>query len=98
MDLSFLKKNPPAQGTERIKLDEMRSQSNNVSGEIKTKPMASNMSSPIRPLGGAQRGQLNPQQRAALASGNVYGAIATAKRGGAIYRDGIMNLSRRRRS
>ncbi len=94
----FPQKNPPAQGTERIKLDEMRSQSNNVSGEIKTKPMASNMSSPIRPLGGAQRGQLNPQQRAALASGNVYGAIATAKRGGAIYRDGIMNLSRRRRS
>ena len=73
-------------------------QSNNVSGEIKTKPMASNMSSPFRPLGGAQRGQLNPQQRAALAGGNIYGAIATAKRGGAIYRDGIMNLAGRRRT
>jgi len=71
--------------------------SNNVSGEIKTKPVASNMSSPIRPMGGAQRGQLNPQQRAALAGGNIYGAIATAKRGGIIYRDGIMNLAGRRK-
>ena len=81
----------------QIKLDEMKNPSNNVSGEIKTKPVASNMSSPFRPMGGAQRGQLNPQQRAALAGGNIYGAIATAKRGGIIYRDGIMNLAGRRK-
>jgi len=93
----FPQKNPVERGPEQIKLDEMRNPSNNVSGEIKTKPVASNMSSPIRPMGGAQRGQLNPQQRAALAGGNIYGAIATAKRGGIIYRDGIMNLAGRRK-
>ena len=72
-------------------------QSNNVSGEIKTQPVASRMSSPFRPLGGPMRGQLNPNQRAALASGNVYGAIATAKRGGMIYNKGIMSIPGRRR-
>ena len=50
------------------------------------------MSSPIRPLGGPIRGRLNPNQRAALASGNIYGAIATARRGGIIHNKGIMSI------
>ena len=40
---------------------------------------------------------LNQNQRAALAGGNLYGAIAQAKHGGAVYNDGIMNLAGRRR-
>ena len=92
----FPQENPPEKGPEQIKLEEMQN-SKNVSGEIKTQPVASRMSSPIRPIGGPTRGQLNPNQRAALASGNIYGAIATAKRGGIIYNKGIMSIPGRRR-
>ena len=56
----------------------------NVSDEIKTSSLTSNY---IRPKGG----NLKPEQRAALAGGNLYGAIAQAKHGG------IMNLANRRR-
>ena len=55
-----------------------------VSDEIKTSSLTSNY---MRPKGG----NLKPEQRAALAGGNLYGAIAQANRGG------IMNLANRRR-
>lgn len=57
----------------------------NVSDEIKTSSLTSNY---MRPKGG----NLKPEQRAALAGGNLYGAIAQANRGG------IMNLANRRRA
>ena len=66
---------------------------NNVSAEVKSR-MASNF---VRRPGGPTRGKLNPNQREALAGGNLYGAIAAAKHGGAVYNDGIMNLANRRR-
>ena len=68
-------------------------QSNNVSAEVKSR-MASNY---VRRPGGPTRGKLNPNQREALAGGNLYSAIAAAKHGGAVYNDGIMNLANRRR-
>jgi hypothetical protein len=67
--------------------------SKNLSGEIKSK-IASNFT---RPKGVPGRTTLNQNQRAALAGGNLYGAIAQAKHGGAVYNDGIMNLAGRRR-
>jgi len=69
-------------------------QSNNVSAEVKSR-MASNF---VRRPGGPTRGKLNPNQREALAGGNLYSAIAAAKHGGAVYNDGIMNLANRRRA
>ena len=68
--------------------------SNNVSAEVKSR-MASNF---VRRPGGPTRGKLNPNQREALAGGNLYSAIAAAKHGGAVYNDGIMNLANRRRA
>ena len=69
--------------------------SKNLSGEVKSK-MAS--ASPfIRKPGGATRGKLSEVQRAALAGGDIYGAIAAGNQGGAVYNDGIMNLANRRR-
>ena len=69
--------------------------SNNISAEVKSK-MAS--ASPfIRKPGGATRGKLSEVQRAALAGGAIYGAIAAGNQGGAVYNDGIMNLANRRR-
>ena len=68
--------------------------SNNVSAEVKSR-MASNF---VRRPGGPIRGKLNPNQRGALAGGNLYSAIAAAKHGGAVYNDGIMNLANRRRA
>ena len=62
----------------------------NVSDEIKTSSLTSNY---MRPKGG----NLNPGQRAALAGGNLYGAIAQAKGGGFINRQGIMHLAGRRK-
>jgi len=67
--------------------------SKNLSGEIKSK-VASNF---VRQKGVPGSTTLNQNQRAALAGGNLYGAIAQAKHGGAVYNDGIMNLAGRRR-
>ena len=71
--------------------------SNNMSNELITKPktkfVASNVSNPFRPVGGS----MSPAKRAALASGDLYGAIATAKRGGTINKKGIMYFAGRRR-
>ena len=71
--------------------------SNNMSNELITKPKtnfaASNVSNPFRPVGGS----MSPAKRAALASGDLYGAIATAKRGGTINKKGIMYFAGRRR-
>ena len=75
-------------------LEEYKKQSNNVSAEIKSK-MASNF---VRQKGVPGSTTLNQNQRAALAGGNLYGAIAQAKHGGAVYNDGIMNLANRRRA
>jgi hypothetical protein len=66
---------------------------NNVSAEVKSK-MASNF---VRPKGKPGSTTLNQNQRAALAGGNLYSAIAAAKHGGAVYNDGIMNLANRKR-
>ena len=68
-------------------------QSNNVSAEVKSR-MASNF---VRQKGVPGSTTLNQNQRAALAGGNLYSAIAAAKHGGAVYNDGIMNLANRRR-
>ena len=68
--------------------------SNNVSAEVKSK-MASNF---VRQKGVPGSTTLNQNQRAALAGGNLYSAIAAAKHGGAVYNDGIMNLANRRRA
>ena len=67
--------------------------SNNVSAEVKSR-MASNF---VRQKGVPGSTTLNQNQRAALAGGNLYSAIAAAKHGGAVYNDGIMNLANRRR-
>jgi len=67
--------------------------SKNLSGEIKSK-VASNF---VRPKGVPGSTTLNQNQRASLAGGDLYGAIAQAKHGGAVYNDGIMNLAGRRR-
>jgi hypothetical protein len=79
---------------EYIRQNMENKQSNNVSAEVKSR-MASNF---VRRPGGPTRGKLNPNQREALAGGNLYGAIAQAKHGGAVYNDGIMNLANRRRA
>ena len=74
----------------------MNTSSNNMSNEFITKPrvnVASNVSSPFRPIGG----NLSPGKRAALASDDLYGAIATAKRGGSINKQGIMYFAGRRK-
>ena len=75
-----------------------KTSSNNMSNELVTKPktnfVASNVSSPFRKVGG---GTFSPEKRAALAGGNLYEAIATAKRGGSIKKQGIMYFSGRRR-
>jgi len=75
-----------------------KTSSNNMSNELVTKPktnfVASNVSSPFRKVGGAT---FSPEKRAALAGGNLYEAIATAKRGGSIKKQGIMYFSGRRR-
>jgi hypothetical protein len=68
--------------------------SNNVSAEVNSR-MASNF---IRQKGVPGSTTLNQNQRAALAGGNLYSAIAAAKHGGAVYNDGIMNLANRRRA
>ena len=68
--------------------------SNNVSAEVKSR-MASNFT---RQKGVPGSTTLNQNQRAALAGGNLYSAIAAAKHGGAVYNDGIMNLANRRRA
>ena len=75
-------------------LEEYKKQSNNVSAEVKSR-MASNF---VRRPGGPIRGKLNPNQRGALAGGNLYSAMAAATHGGAVYNDGIMNLANRRRA
>jgi hypothetical protein len=62
----------------------------NVSDEIKTSSITSNY---MRRKGG----NLNPGQRASLAEGNLYGAIAQAKGGGFVNRQGIMHLAGRRK-
>ena len=73
--------------------------SSNMSNELITKPknkfIASNVSSPFRPVGGGTT--FSPAKRAALASGDLYGAIATAKKGGSINKQGIMYFAGRRR-
>ena len=76
-------------------LDKWKEQqhSKNLSGEIKSK-VSSNF---VRQKGVPGSTTLNQNQRAALAGGNLYGAIAQAKHGGAVYNDGIMNLAGRRR-
>jgi hypothetical protein len=79
---------------EYIRQNMENKQSNNVSAEVKSR-MASNF---VRRPGGPTRGKLNPNQREALAGGNLYSAIAAAKHGGAVYNDGIMNLANRRRA
>ena len=68
--------------------------SKNLSGEIKSK-MASNFT---RRKGVPGSTTLNQNQRAALAGGDLYGAIAQAKHGGSVHNDGIMNLANRRRA
>jgi hypothetical protein len=40
---------------------------------------------------------MSPDKRAALASGDLYQAIATAKKGGSINKQGIMYFAGRRR-
>ena len=96
---TFTNPNAPAEGPVKgggfDKFKENQQQSNNVSGEIKSK--IASISPNIRPTGGVIRGKLNPNQREALAGGNLYSAIAAAKHGGAVYNDGIMNLANRRR-
>jgi len=73
--------------------------SSNMSNELVTKPknkfVASNVSSPFRPVGGGTT--FSPAKRAALASGDLYQAIATAKKGGSINKQGIMYFAGRRR-
>ena len=96
---NFPQDNPPdmgpveAGGVENFQ----KTSSNNMSNELITKPKtnfaASNVSNPFRPVGGS----MSPAKRAALASGDLYGAIATAKRGGTINKQGIMYFAGRRR-
>jgi len=96
---NFPQDNPPdmgpveAGGVENFQ----KTSSNNMSNELITKPKtnfaASNVSNPFRPVGGS----MSPAKRAALASGDLYGAIATAKKGGSINKQGIMYFAGRRR-
>jgi hypothetical protein len=71
--------------------------SNNMSNEFITKDKpkfaANTISSPFRPIGG----NMSDAKRAALAGGNLYEAIATAKRGGSINKQGIMYFAGRRK-
>ena len=62
----------------------------NVSDEIKTSGLTSNY---MRQKGG----NLKPEQRASLAGGDLYGAIAQARGGGFVNRQGIMHLAGRRK-
>ncbi len=64
---------------------------NNVSDEIKTSNITSNY---MRQKKGSN---LNTNQRAALAGGDLYGAIAQARGGGFVNRQGIMHLAGRRK-
>jgi hypothetical protein len=78
-------------------VEQFMQSSNNMSNEFVTKPtpkFASNsMSNPFRPVGGA----MSDAKRAALAGGDLYEAIATAKRGGSINKQGIMYFAGRRK-
>ena len=88
----------PAPATAPAAVDNQQ-MSSNMSNELITKPknkfVASNVSSPFRPVGGGTT--FSPAKRAALASGDLYGAIATAKKGGSINKQGIMYFAGRRR-
>ena len=95
---TFPRENAPKVGpVEEMGVEKfMNTSSNNMSNEFITKPrvnVASNVSSPFRLVGG----NLSPGKRAALASGDLYGAIATAKRGGSINKQGIMYFAGRRK-
>ena len=95
---TFPRENAPTVGpVEEMGVEKfMNTSSNNMSNEFITKPrvnVASNVSSPFRLVGG----KLSPGKRAALASDDLYGAIATAKRGGSINKQGIMYFAGRRR-
>jgi hypothetical protein len=97
---NFMREDAPERGPAEIELMEFKKQnklSNNMSNELLTKPknkfVASNVSNPFRPVGG----NMSPAKRAALASGDLYQAIATAKKGGSINKQGIMYFAGRRR-
>ena len=96
---NFQQDNPPDMGpVEACGVENFqKTSSNNMSNELITRPkknfVASNVSNPFRPVGGS----MSPAKRAALASGDLYGAIATAKRGGTINKKGIMYFAGRRR-
>ena len=85
---------PPAKTftpSERFPTNLLPTPINNVSDEIKTSNITSNY---MRQKKGSN---LNTNQRAALAGGDLYGAIAQAKGGGFINRQGIMHLAGRRK-
>ena len=95
---TFPRPNAPEMGpVEKGGVEQFMQSSNNMSNEFITKPtpkFASNsMSNPFRPVGGA----MSDAKRAALAGGDLYEAIATAKRGGSINKQGIMYFAGRRK-
>ena len=96
---TFPQQNPPETGPAEQERDEFQKnmQSNNMSNEFITKPApkfaANTISNPFRPVGGA----MSDAKRAALAGGDLYEAIATAKRGGTINKQGIMYFAGRRK-
>ena len=67
--------------------------SNYLITKPKTNFPVTNISNAVSPEGGS----MSPAKRAALASGDLYGAIATAKKGGSINKQGIMYFAGRRR-
>ena len=97
---NFIREDAPEMGPAEIELMEFRKEnklSNNMSNEFITKPTrkfaANTISNPFRPVGSA----MSDAKRAALAGGNLYEAIATAKRGGSINKQGIMYFAGRRK-
>ena len=97
---NFIRENAPEAGPAEIELMEFKKEnklSNNMSNEFITKDKpkfaANTISSPFRPIGG----NMSDAKRAALAGGNLYEAIATAKRGGSINKQGIMYFAGRRK-
>ena len=97
---NFPREDAPDKGPAQIEEEEFRKNmkySNNMSNELITNPApkfaSKNVSNPFRPVGGS----MSPAKRAALASGDLYQAIATAKKGGSINKQGIMYFAGRRR-
>jgi len=97
---NFIREDAPDMGPAEMELMQFKKEnklSNNMSNEFITKPTpkfaANTISNPFRPVGGA----MSDAKRAALAGGDLYEAIATAKRGGSINKQGIMYFAGRRK-